>query len=100
MPNRRPAHWLLADSAAPGPPEHLLAAAPLLTAAVRCDANPLQLFHGLIELTSHILRHLQHPPSPNDQVQQRGRLERSHATKSRSAGPVCGSVLFGPGVYF
>jgi hypothetical protein len=24
---------------------------------------------------------------PNDQVQQRGRLERSHATKSRSAGP-------------
>jgi hypothetical protein len=26
---------------------------------------------------------------PNDQVQQRGRLERSHATKSRSAGPVC-----------
>src|SRR5262249_6635313 len=25
----------------------------------------------------------------NDQVQQRGRLERSHATKSRSAGPVC-----------
>src|SRR5262249_51925867 len=25
----------------------------------------------------------------NDQVQQRGRLERSHATKSRSASPVC-----------
>ena len=31
----------------------------------------------------------------NDQVQQRGRLERSHATKSRSAGPVCCNGLFG-----
>jgi hypothetical protein len=31
----------------------------------------------------------------NDQVQQRGRLERSHATKSRSAGPVCCNDWFG-----
>ena len=32
---------------------------------------------------------------PNDQVQQQGRLERSHATKSRSAGAVCHNGWFG-----
>jgi hypothetical protein len=31
----------------------------------------------------------------NDQVQQRGRLERGHTTKSRSAGPVCRNGWFG-----
>ena len=33
--------------------------------------------------------------SPNDQVQQRGRLERRHATKRRHAGPVCCNDWFG-----
>src|SRR5215213_6728185 len=35
------------------------------------------------------------PPPPNDQVQQRGRLERPHATKGRPAGPVCSHGWFG-----
>src|SRR5438105_2222428 len=38
---------------------------------------------------------IKEPPRPNDRVQQRGRLERSHATKSRSAGPVCCNGWFG-----
>ena len=40
-------------------------------------------------------RHQTPCPEPNDKVQQRGRLERSHATKSRSAGPVCCNGWFG-----
>jgi hypothetical protein len=32
---------------------------------------------------------------PNDKVQQRGRRQRLHASKSRNAGPVCCNGWFG-----
>src|SRR5436309_16103900 len=35
------------------------------------------------------------PPPPNDEVQQRGRLERLASPESRRAGPVCCHVLLG-----
>src|SRR5262249_51234051 len=37
----------------------------------------------------------QSPPRPNDEVQQRGRLQRLHALKSRNAGPICCNGWFG-----
>src|SRR5262245_36839874 len=37
-----------------------------------------------------------HPPGPNAQVQQRGRLGRAQTAESRDAGPVCCNGWLGP----
>jgi hypothetical protein len=68
--------------------------------AVTGDARP-----GRIRLAEQPVRSVQGPSHsyiddlvshPNDQVQQRGRQERIHTSKSRNAGPVCCNGWFGP----
>jgi hypothetical protein len=61
------------------------------TQAILLKQTPFIIVHPIVEAVR-----ARSPPPPNDEVQQRGRLQRLHGSESRHAGPVCCNGWFGP----